>query len=98
ARRGGGGGRVGGGGAPPAVVGGGGVRRARPPHRREPLLAGIRAYSPRAEVTVVTDPPVVGAALLALDALGALGAAPGTENVLREALRRVPDAALSRVW
>ncbi len=79
---------------PHAVVLGGGVLRARHPQLHEPVLAGIQAYSPRAEVTVVTDPPVVGAALLALDALGA---APGTENVLREALRRVPDAALSRV-
>jgi N-acetylglucosamine kinase-like BadF-type ATPase len=80
--------------APHTVVLGGGVLRARHPQLHEPLIAGIAAYAPRADVTVVTDPPVVGAALLALDALGA---APATEQVLREALRRAPDAALSRV-
>jgi N-acetylglucosamine kinase-like BadF-type ATPase len=79
--------------APHAVVLGGGVLRARHPQLHEPTIAGIRAYAPRAEVDVVTDPPVVGAALLALDALGA---APRVENVLREALRRAPDAVLSR--
>jgi N-acetylglucosamine kinase-like BadF-type ATPase len=80
--------------APHAVVLGGGVLRARHPQLHEPVLAGIRALSPHAEVTVVTDPPVVGAALLALDALRA---GPGTENVLRSALRGAPDVALSRV-
>jgi N-acetylglucosamine kinase-like BadF-type ATPase len=80
-------------GAPHAVVLGGGVLRARHAQLHDPVIAGIRVHSPRAEVTVVTDPPVVGAALLALDALGA---AAGTENVLRAALRRGPDVALSR--
>jgi N-acetylglucosamine kinase-like BadF-type ATPase len=70
---------------PHAVVLGGGVLRARDPQLHEPVIAGIRAYAPLAEVTVVTDPPVVGAALLALDALDA---DPATEGVLREALRR----------
>jgi N-acetylglucosamine kinase-like BadF-type ATPase len=78
--------------APHAVVLGGGVLRARHPQLHEPTIAGIRAYAPGAEVTVVTDPPVVGGALLALDSLGAV---PGVENVLREALRRAPDAVLS---
>ncbi len=81
--------------APHAVVLGGGVLRARHPQLHEPVIAGIRSYAPRAEVTVVTDPPVVGAALLALDTLGA---AAGTEPVLRDALRRAPEAAaLSQV-
>jgi N-acetylglucosamine kinase-like BadF-type ATPase len=74
--------------APHAVVLGGGVLRARHPHLHEPVLAGLRAHAPRAEVTVVTDPPVVGAALLALDAVVA---GPGAEQVLREALRRGPE-------
>jgi N-acetylglucosamine kinase-like BadF-type ATPase len=77
-----------------AVVLGGGVLRARHPQLHEPVLAGLRQFSPLAEVTVVTDPPVVGAALLALDALGA---PPGTEDVLREALHQAPEEALSRV-
>ncbi|MGC9666836.1 N-acetylglucosamine kinase [Planosporangium sp. 12N6] len=79
--------------APHAVVLGGGVLRARHPQLHEPVLAGVRAYAPRAEVTVVTAPPVVGAALLALDALGA---GPGAEPALRAALRRPPDTRLPR--
>ncbi|GAA1816997.1 ATPase [Planosporangium flavigriseum] len=70
--------------APHAVVLGGGVLRARHSRLHEPLLAGIRAQAPHAEVTVVTDPPVVGAALLALEALGA---GPGAERALRQAIR-----------
>ena len=80
--------------APHAVVLGGGVLRARQPMLHEPLLAGLRAYSPRAEVTVVTDPPVVGAALLALDALGGSAAYEGS---LRDAMRAAPKAELSEV-
>ncbi|HEV7896473.1 MAG TPA: BadF/BadG/BcrA/BcrD ATPase family protein [Planosporangium sp.] len=79
--------------APHAVVLGGGVLRARHPQLHAPVIAGIRTHAPRAEVTVVTDPPVVGAALLALDALGA---EPGAGNALRVALRRGPDTALRR--
>jgi hypothetical protein len=55
-------------------------------------------------VTVVTDPPVVGAALLAMDALEAGTAkadghrtAPDTEETLREALRRAPESVLAPV-
>ncbi|MDT5036704.1 MAG: hypothetical protein QOE03_1889 [Micromonosporaceae bacterium] len=71
--------------APHAVVLGGGVLRARHPQLHEPVIAGILTYAPPATITVLTDPPVVGAALLALDALGA-GAAAGA--ALRAALRR----------
>jgi N-acetylglucosamine kinase-like BadF-type ATPase len=78
--------------APHAVVLGGGVLRARHPQLHEPTTAGIRGYAPRAEVTVVTDPPVVGAALLALDALATT---PGVEYVLRQGLRRAPATVLS---
>ena len=53
-----------------AVVLGGGVLRARHPMLHDAVLAGIREAAPLAEVTVVADPPVAGAALLALDALG----------------------------
>lgn len=64
--------------SPVAVVLGGGVLRAR-----DPLLFGViterlLAKAPHAEITLVTDPPVVGAALLALDALGIDGPAHET--------------------
>ncbi|WP_412541759.1 BadF/BadG/BcrA/BcrD ATPase family protein [Longispora sp. K20-0274] len=53
---------------PHAVVLGGGVLQSEQPL----LLAGIRSrLVPAAEPVVVTSPPVLGAALLALDALGA---------------------------
>ncbi|HET9519328.1 MAG TPA: BadF/BadG/BcrA/BcrD ATPase family protein [Actinoplanes sp.] len=77
-------------GAAHAVVLGGGVLRARHPQLHEPVVAGIRAYAPRAEVSVVTEPPVVGAALLALDTLGA---APAAETALRQALRHAVGTA-----
>jgi N-acetylglucosamine kinase-like BadF-type ATPase len=54
---------------PHAVVLGGGVLRARHPLLHEAVVAGIGQIAPLADVDVVTDPPVVGAALLALDAL-----------------------------
>jgi hypothetical protein len=49
---------------------------------RDPVLFGViteslLAAAPHAEITLVTDPPVVGAALLGLDALGAGPAAHG---------------------
>jgi N-acetylglucosamine kinase-like BadF-type ATPase len=73
---------------PHAVVFGGGLLRARLPLLHEPLVTGIRAYAPLAEITVLADPPVAGAALLALDTLGTT---PGAEGVVRAALRREPD-------
>jgi N-acetylglucosamine kinase-like BadF-type ATPase len=76
--------------APHAVVLGGGVLRARHPQLHDAVLAGVRAQTLRAEVTVVYDPPAVGAALLALDALGASAAA---EPVVRAALRQPPVPA-----
>ena len=79
-----------------AVVLGGGVLRARHPMLHQAVLNGIRASSGRAEITVVSDPPVAGAALLALDALGGLGAAgvaPHVERAVRLALRRPPTVA-----
>jgi N-acetylglucosamine kinase-like BadF-type ATPase len=60
---------------PYAVVLGGGVLRARHRLLDDAIRDGLRARSPRAEITVVEQPPVVGAALLALDALGASSAA-----------------------
>jgi N-acetylglucosamine kinase-like BadF-type ATPase len=57
--------------APIAVVLGGGVLRARHPLLLEPVEEGIRAAAPKATVTVVDAPPVLGAGLSALDGLGA---------------------------
>jgi N-acetylglucosamine kinase-like BadF-type ATPase len=54
-------------GAAHTVVLGGGVLRARHRPLHEPVLAGIRAAARHATVRLVTEPPVVGAALLALD-------------------------------
>jgi N-acetylglucosamine kinase-like BadF-type ATPase len=61
--------------APVAVVLGGGVLRARHPQLMDAITGRLADLAPRAEITVVTDPPVVGAALLALDTLGAHPAA-----------------------
>jgi len=61
--------------APVAVVLGGGVLRARHPQLMDAITGRLADLAPRAEISVVTDPPVVGAALLALDTLGAHPAA-----------------------
>jgi N-acetylglucosamine kinase-like BadF-type ATPase len=66
-----------------AVVLGGGVLQARIPPLHDRVVAGIRAQAPLADVTVLSTPPVTGAALLALDTLDA---DPGAEPVLRAAL------------
>jgi N-acetylglucosamine kinase-like BadF-type ATPase len=71
------------------VVLGGGVLRAR-----DPLLLGVitdrlLTAAPHAEICLVTDPPVVGAALLGLDALGIDGPAHAT---LRTEVRRLVAA------
>ena len=55
---------------PYAVVLGGGVLAARHPLLMTAVETGIAAHSPHATLTFVTARPVVGAALLALDALG----------------------------
>ena len=57
--------------SPYAVVLGGGVLRAQHPLLDEAIRNGIGAHSPGALVTVLTQPPVLGAGLFALDGLGA---------------------------
>jgi N-acetylglucosamine kinase-like BadF-type ATPase len=74
--------------APHTVVLGGGVLRARHRLLHEPVVAGLRARARYATIRIVTDPPVVGAALLALD-----GLVPGTDRERYEARLR---AALGR--
>lgn len=75
--------------APHALVLGGGVLQARHPHLHDQIVAGARAQAPRVEISVLESPPVVGAALLAVDALGSTAAA---ESLLRSEF--LPD----RLW
>jgi N-acetylglucosamine kinase-like BadF-type ATPase len=56
---------------PTDVVLGGSVLAARHPLLMEGVSQRLAAYAPRANLLVVDDPPVVGAALLGMDALGA---------------------------
>ncbi|HZM76743.1 MAG TPA: BadF/BadG/BcrA/BcrD ATPase family protein [Candidatus Limnocylindrales bacterium] len=63
-----------------AVVLGGGVLRAQHPLLHDCVKDGILAHSPAAIVSVLTQPPVLGAGLFALDALGA---APRSHSALR---------------
>jgi N-acetylglucosamine kinase-like BadF-type ATPase len=60
---------------PAAVVLGGGVLRSRDPIVFGALTERLTASAPHAEITLVTAPPVLGAALLALDTLGIDGPA-----------------------
>jgi len=69
------------------VVLGGGILRAGWDLLESRIAAGVAAVAPRARLTFVDDAPVVGAALSALDALGAPEAA---HAALRRAVR---DAA-----
>jgi hypothetical protein len=57
------------------VVLGGGVVRSRDPILFGALTERLTAEAPHAEITLVTAPPVLGAALLALDNLGIDGPA-----------------------
>jgi N-acetylglucosamine kinase-like BadF-type ATPase len=68
---------------PTDVVLGGGVLAARHPLLMEGVSRRLAAYAPRANLLVVDDPPVVGAALLGLDSLGA---SPDAEIAARAAL------------
>jgi N-acetylglucosamine kinase-like BadF-type ATPase len=70
---------------PHAVVLGGGVLAARHPLLHNAVVEGLLAAAPLAEIGIVTDPPVVGAALHALDALGPTDAA--VESAVRDAVR-----------
>jgi N-acetylglucosamine kinase-like BadF-type ATPase len=70
---------------PHAVVLGGGVLAARHPLLHNAVVDGLLAAAPLAQIGIVTDPPVAGAALLALDALAA--ADPAVESAVRTAVR-----------
>ncbi|GIF24086.1 N-acetylglucosamine kinase-like BadF-type ATPase [Actinoplanes tereljensis] len=68
---------------PHALVLGGGVMRARHPQLNDQITAGAHRQAPLVEVSVLSTPPVTGAALLALDAMAH---APTAEPALRAAL------------
>jgi N-acetylglucosamine kinase-like BadF-type ATPase len=70
-------------GQPADVVLGGGVLASRDTLLMEGISRRFTAYAPQADLLVVADPPVVGAALLGLDALGAK---PGVHIAARAAL------------
>jgi len=63
--------------ADPDVVLGGGLLRAAPPTVVGAISRGIRELAPNARVVVAPSEPIVGAALLGLDALGADASACG---------------------
>jgi hypothetical protein len=63
--------------SPAIVVLGGGVLLGRGPLPHDTIRDRLAAAAPLAEITVVTDPPVVGAALLGPDALGTTPGAAG---------------------
>jgi N-acetylglucosamine kinase-like BadF-type ATPase len=71
---------------PVPVVLGGGVLRTRDPLLFTVITDRLRATAPHATITLITDPPVIGAALLALDALGIDG--PDSDH-LRAAVNRL---------
>jgi N-acetylglucosamine kinase-like BadF-type ATPase len=78
--------------APHALVLGGGVLRAQHPQLHTQIVAGARAQAPQVTISVLNAPPVVGAALLALDELGTAAAA---EAAVREDLAsRTPTPAV----
>jgi N-acetylglucosamine kinase-like BadF-type ATPase len=68
---------------PHTLVLGGSVLRAQHPQLHSQIVAGARQQAPLVEITVPEAPPITGAALLALDALGQ---SPATEVLLRSAL------------
>ena len=69
----------------PDVVLGGGVLRFGPAELIDGVTEGVLAVAPRANVIVASSPPVVGAALLALDQIGADDAAKARARAELEA-------------
>jgi N-acetylglucosamine kinase-like BadF-type ATPase len=68
---------------PHALVLGGGVLRAQHPQLHDLIVAGARAQAPLVEIAVLDTPPVAGAALLALDELGASAAEPDLRTAIK---------------
>ena len=94
----------------PDVVLGGGVLRATDALFHERIRAGIEAVCPAATIRVLTAPPVIGAAMLGLDVLGASAAAHGraraaltherlsSQTATRRKEKRLPGDFGSRIW
>ena len=83
---------------PTDVVLGGGVLAARHPLLMEGVSQRLAAHAPRVNLLVVDDPPVVGAALLGLDAFGAspdVGIAARTALLARTRTSRASARAAS---
>jgi N-acetylglucosamine kinase-like BadF-type ATPase len=76
----------------PRIVLGGGVLAAADPLLLDPVRAGLAVVAPGAELTLVRTPPIVGAALLVLEAGGA---GPDVLAAARAAIvdRFAPDPA-----
>ena len=74
---------------PHALVLGGAVLQARHRQLHDLVVAGARAQAPLVDITVLSAPPVAGAALLALDTLDA---PPTAEPALRDTLASLPPS------
>ncbi|MFI7542954.1 N-acetylglucosamine kinase [Actinoplanes sp. NPDC049599] len=79
--------------SPHALVLGGGVLRAQHPLLHRQVVEGALAQAPEVRISVLDAPPAVGAALLALDALGADSAAQA--RLRRTLATAQPAAAMS---
>jgi N-acetylglucosamine kinase-like BadF-type ATPase len=78
------------------VVLGGGLIRASAPSMVEQIAAGVRDVAPAARVLVAPSAPIVGAALLGLDALGAgPGAAARVRSEMQSAFVEIEGAGVS---
>jgi N-acetylglucosamine kinase-like BadF-type ATPase len=69
---------------PHTIVLGGGVLAAKRPLLHDAVVASLASAAPRARIEVIHDPPVTGAALLALDRWGVV--TPAVEAALRAAV------------
>ncbi|WIM99613.1 BadF/BadG/BcrA/BcrD ATPase family protein [Actinoplanes oblitus] len=74
---------------PHALVLGGAVLQACHPQLHHQVVAGARTQAPQVDITVLSTPPVAGAALLALDTLNA---PPAAEQTLRTAVAQYPPS------
>jgi N-acetylglucosamine kinase-like BadF-type ATPase len=79
--------------APVEVLVGGGLVRSADGRLAEAIDAGVRALGPAITARLVREPPIVGAALLALDALGA--DPPAHERARRELAAAVEGGELA---
>jgi N-acetylglucosamine kinase-like BadF-type ATPase len=78
----------------PDVVLGGGLLRAISPSSIEAIARGVHDVAPRARVVVSPSEPIVGAALLGLDALGADGGARARARAELDAAAAARSAAV----